>query len=78
MSRVGQEIRSQHRYAFRTGQWALITGLTTICIHENAEGRGCYQLQWPDGVTDDWAIEDPVANYEFRTPKATEPESDTE
>lgn len=64
-SRVGQEIRSWHPYAYRSGQWALIIGITEVCIHEN-QGRGCYQLQWPDGATDDWAIEDPAAEYEYR------------
>ena len=63
--RVGQEIRSCHPIAFRSGQWALIVGVTELCLHENTV-RGCYQLRWPDGATDDWAIDDPVAEYEFR------------
>lgn len=66
--RTGQEIRSEHPWAFRSGQWALITGITEICVHKNTK-RGCYQLRWPDGVTDDWAIEDPAAEYEFRPAK---------
>lgn len=64
-SRIGQQIRSCHRYAYKSGQWATIVGITEICVHEN-ERRGCYQLEWPDGATDDWAIEDPAASYEFR------------
>ncbi|WP_104086548.1 hypothetical protein [Arthrobacter sp. GMC3] len=69
-TRAGQEIRSQHPYAYRSGQWALITGTAKICAHEN-QTRGCYQLRWPDGATDDWAIEDPAADYEYREAKET-------
>lgn len=60
-NRVGQEIRSRHPFAYRSGEWALIIGADHKC--------GCYQLRWPDGETDDWAIEDPVAAYEYREHK---------
>lgn len=60
MQRTGQEIRSSHPYAYRSGEWALIIGTDYEC--------GCYQLKWPNGDTDDWAIIDPVANYQFREP----------
>lgn len=68
VSRVGQEIRSSHPWAYRTGEWGLIVSANEICVHENLV-RGCYQIRWPDGKTDDWAIADPVANYEFRERK---------
>jgi len=64
--RVGQEILTQHPYAYRSGQWALITGTTLIAVGKKL--RECYLLRWPDGVTDEYAIEDPTAEYEFRTP----------
>lgn len=63
--RVGQQIRSMHPWAYRSGEWATITGVTEKYVHDN-ERRGCYQLRWPDGATDDWAIIDPAANYEFK------------
>lgn len=70
--RIGQQIRSFHPWAYKSGEWATIVGVTEICVHENQQ-RGCYQLAWPDGATDDWAIEDPVAGYEFRdTPITTQ------
>lgn len=58
INRIGQEIRSHHPYAYRAGKWALITSVDLKC--------GCYGLEWPDCVEDDWAINDPAANYEFR------------
>ena len=56
--RTGSQIRSCHQFAFHSGEWATIIGTNYEC--------GCYQLQWPGGDTDDWAIEDPVAGYEYR------------
>jgi len=63
--RIGQQIRSFHPWAYKSGEWATVVGVTENCAHENQQ-RGCFQLEWPDGSTDDWAIEDPVAEYEFR------------
>lgn len=58
--RIGHEIRSEHPYAYRTGQWARILSIVTI------SDRECYSLRWPDGATDEWAVDDRVAAYEFR------------
>lgn len=67
-SRVGKQIRSFHPWAYKRGEWGTITSVTRNCGHGN-EAEGCYQIQWPDGATDDWAIIDPVARYEFRDAK---------
>lgn len=70
--RIGQQIRSCHPWAYKRGEWATIVGANEVRVHENLK-RDCYQLEWPDGSTDDWAIEDPVAEYEFRnTPITTQ------
>lgn len=69
-SRIGQQIRSCHPWAYKRGEWATIVGANEVRVHENLK-RDCYQLEWPDGSTDDWAIEDPVAAYEFRNTPTT-------
>ncbi len=47
-----------HRYSFRAGQPARITGSKRI------NGRGCFCLQWPDGKRDQAPICD-TANYQI-------------
>ena len=54
------EIRATHVYGFRSGEWAVITGV------EWANERPCYRVRFPDGGTDSWVIEDPSDPYEFR------------
>lgn len=58
--RVGQQIRSEHPYAYRSGQWARIVAVVP------ARGRKAWLLEWPDGATDTWAVLDPAAEYEFK------------
>jgi hypothetical protein len=53
------EVRHTHPFAFRSGQWAQI--LTTV----ESYGRPCWLVQFPDGVTDWWVIDDPDADYEL-------------
>lgn len=55
-----REIRSMHRYAFRSGQWA-----TLVSIVEYG-GRECYLVRFPDGHSDWWVVGDPDAEYETR------------
>lgn len=54
------EIRATHPAGFRSGQWATVTGL----VWSNA--RPCYEVRFPDGVTDTWVVYDPSDPYEFR------------
>ncbi|QRY62729.1 hypothetical protein JVX90_00180 [Gordonia sp. PDNC005] len=53
---VGDQVRGMHPAVFRSGEWATITGV----------GRGSWRVQFPDGRTDEWAIDDPAAEYQFR------------
>ncbi len=53
-------IRHTHRYGFRCGEWAEL--LTTA---PDPEGRDCYVVRFPDGVTDFWVVDDPCEPYEF-------------
>jgi hypothetical protein len=64
--KVGMEVRSGHPHAFRSGQWALITKLVKVSWLGD---RMCWQVQFPDGVEDLWAVEDKTAGYEFRIPE---------
>lgn len=59
MGLVGQSIRGTHRYAFRSGDWAVIRAVVP------GEGRDCYLVEFPDGVTDFWVVNDPDEPYEF-------------
>lgn len=61
-SRVGQEIRSCHRWAYRTGQWATITAV----VPYGNDGSDLWRVVWPDRDTDVWVPDDEMANYEFR------------
>lgn len=53
-------IRGTHRWCFRSGEWAEI--LTTA---PDPEGKDCYVVRFPDGKTDWWVVDDPLAGYEF-------------
>lgn len=57
--RLGQLIRSNHRHAFRSGEWAEITGVAII------KGHGCWVVRFPDGKWDEWVINDPDGQYQF-------------
>jgi hypothetical protein len=54
-----KRIRATHHYAFRSGEWADL--LTTV----EAYGRPCYLVEFPDGVTDFWPVDDADHGYEF-------------
>lgn len=48
-------IRATHPYAYRSGKWAEITGLTGW--PPGAE-RPCYIVRFPDGTEDYWLVDD--------------------
>lgn len=61
-------MRSCHPYAFKSGEWGQIVG------ERERDGRQVWMIMWPDGATDEWAVVDPQANYEFsEEPMATDP-----
>lgn len=64
--RVGQLIRSNHRYSFRSGQWGRIDGIVEY------NGRVCYRVMWNEGYfsddalrVDHWAVDATDWLYEF-------------
>lgn len=57
--RVGQWIKSDHPYAYRTGKWGRIVALNEL------SGRPGWLIEWPDEVTDVWVQDDPDAEYQF-------------
>lgn len=52
-------IRGRHQYVFRSGEWAVITGVLL------ANKRPCFSVMFDDGKSDLWPVEDAVADYEF-------------
>lgn len=56
---IGQLIRHTHQYGFRSGEWATIRAVVP------SDDRECYLVEFPDGVTDFWAVVDPDEPYEF-------------
>lgn len=54
------EIRGNHPYMFRSGQWA---SLVARMIYNE---RICYHVRFEDGVEDWWPVSDPEASYQFR------------
>ncbi len=57
---IGQQIRGTHPYVFRSGDWATIRAVVP------GDGRECYLVEFPDGVTDFWPVDDHAAGYEFK------------
>lgn len=53
-------IRSCHWAAFQSGTWAKILTIAP------SEERDCYVIEFPDGRTDYWPVDDPTAEYEFK------------
>jgi hypothetical protein len=53
-------IRGLHWAHFRSGEWAEL-----LTIAPDPEGRDCYVVRFPDGVTDFWVVGDPENTYEF-------------
>lgn len=56
-----KEIRGNHPYAFRSGEWAELKGIVP------GPDRECYLVEFPDGVTDFWPTHDEAAEYEQRS-----------
>jgi hypothetical protein len=56
------EIRATHPDAFRSGQWATLTGT----LDDPESGRRCYAVRFPDGESDFWPVQDMEHGYEFR------------
>ena len=57
-------IRATHPYCFRSGQWARISGTTSLPGFPEGD-RDCYLVEFADGVTDFWAVDAPGHGYEF-------------
>jgi hypothetical protein len=70
-------IRGTHPYAFRPGEWAAVTGIITW--PPTPAGRRCWTVEFDDGVTDFWLIDEPPGQlgtygYEFlMVPAGTRP-----
>lgn len=60
-ARIEQQVRTMHRYGFRSGEWATL--LTTAPAPDKSD---CYVVRFEDGVTDYWVVNDPDGFYEFR------------
>lgn len=56
-------IRATHPYAFRSGQWARLAGT----VDDPATGRRCWSVQFPDGESDFWPVDDGDHQYEQTT-----------
>lgn len=59
MNNVGKWIRSEHWAAYKSGEWGYVVDELFMI------GRPCYYVEWPDGKTDYWPVDDEDANYEF-------------
>ncbi len=56
-----QRIRGTHPYIFRSGTWARLIGT----VDDPETGRRCYSVQFDDGETDFWPVDDMAAGYQF-------------
>lgn len=54
-------IRHTHPDGFRSGEWAILRSIVP------GPDRDCYLVEFADGVTDFWAVNDPAEPYEFTT-----------
>jgi len=57
-------IRTMHPDGFRSGQWA-----TLLCRAPGNNEDDCYLVEFPDGATDFWVVDDPDGKYEFASTK---------
>jgi hypothetical protein len=62
---VGDQIRSNHPYAYHSGEWANIVAEITVLRPDGTE-RPCWAVTWPNGDADEWPKDDPAASYEFQ------------
>jgi hypothetical protein len=60
-TQIGKEIRATHHYAFRSGEWASLLGRQTTGDH-----GACYVVEFKDGRSDLWPVNDSQAGYEYR------------
>lgn len=58
-------IRGLHQDHFRSGQWAELKGIQMF-TPRNLPAREVYAVEFEDGQTDLWPIEDPSNTYEFK------------
>lgn len=56
------KIRATHVDRFRSGEWATV--LRTEWANEPP--RACFVVEFDDGVTDLWPVQDPWDPYEFQ------------
>lgn len=56
------QIRGMNLNIFRSGEWARITGVSVAGYPQ----RICFDVEFLDGETDQWPVEDQAAEYEFR------------
>lgn len=57
-------IRATHPDAFRSGSWARLAGTAELPGFPEGD-RCCYLVEFPDGVTDFWAVDAAEYGYEF-------------
>jgi hypothetical protein len=55
-------VRGTNPFCFRSGQWARVIRTDT----RETDGAPCWFVEFPDGATDIWPCDDPVAGYETR------------
>lgn len=56
-------IRATHVDGFRFGEWAIAQYM--VMVRVDGKERLCRYVEFPDGVTDLWVVEDPWDPYEF-------------
>lgn len=54
-------VRGTHPYVFRSGEWAKIIAHDT----RERDGRPTVLVEFLDGVTDTWVMDDEAAGWEF-------------
>lgn len=54
------QIRAMNPGSFQSGDWAELEGTDVI------GGVPCFLVRFPDGMQDQWAMDDSLAGYEFR------------
>lgn len=57
-------VRSNHPAALRSGEWARIVLVVVATV--GTEPRVCLAVEFLDGTTDHWALDDPDGMYEFK------------
>src|SRR5258705_11818014 len=55
-----REIRANHPWSFRSGEWAKIVDCRIM------NNRACFHVRFQDGAEDDWVCFNAASPYEFR------------